>query len=311
MDARDEAVTNGIAVDSTAEEPPESGGARPETDDGMELVEGYDRPEPAVTEAAAAGPDTAGVDPTLERYRVDIGNASFGTGLTPETVHGPDDRRQITGNTNDYPWRVHCSLLITAADNSTWIGTGWFVSPRLLVTAGHCVFINGSAVPGQNGWVNKIRVIPGRDGSVKPFGETTSTTFYTVKGWSEQGDPEWDYGAIALDEPLGNQTGWFGFGVYRDSDLRDTVANISGYPSDQATGTQWYAARKIDSVGPRKVSYDIDTAGGQSGAAVYRIKNGSRYGVAVHAYGGARVNSGTRINKAVFDNISKWKADHN
>ena len=88
------------------------------------------------------------------------------------------------------------------------------------------------------------------------------------------------------------------------------TANISGYPSDKASGTQWYAARTIDSSSPRKVRYDIDTAGGQSGAAVYRIKDGSRYAVAIHAYGGARVNSGTRINQAVFDNIKTWVTDN-
>ena len=58
-----------------------------------------------------------------------------------------------------YPWRVHASLLITAADGSNWIGTGWFVSPRVLVTAGHCVFIKGSGVPNINEHLERI----GRD----------------------------------------------------------------------------------------------------------------------------------------------------
>jgi hypothetical protein len=51
-------------------------------------------------------------------------------------------------------------------------------------------------------------------------------------------------------------------------------------------------------------------AGGQSGAAVYRIKDGKRYAVAIHAYGGATVDSGTRINGPVYDNITQWKGDH-
>ena len=58
----------------------------------------------------------------------------------------------------------------------------------------------------------------------------------------------------------------------------------------------------------RKVYYDTDTMGGQSGSAVYRIVNGSRIAVAVHAYGGATANSGTRINAEVFNNITSWKA---
>ena len=309
MDRHDEPVSNGLTIDITEETQPETGGTGLAPAGPIEAVEGYEIPEPFGAVESIGGPERAAVDETLDRFRLDIGNATFG--FSPETIHGDDDRRRITnGDTAEYPWRVHASLLITAADGSNWIGTGWFVSPRLLITAGHCVFIKGSTVPDQNGWVSKIRVIPGRDGSTKPFGEATSTTFYSVKGWTEDRDGEWDYGAIALDEPLGDQTGWLGYGVYSDSDLRDSTANISGYPGDKPSGTQWYAARRVDSVGPRKVNYDIDTAGGQSGSAVYRIKDGSRYGIAVHAYGGARVNSGTRINKAVFDNISKWKAEH-
>ena len=71
----------------------------------------------------------------------DIGEASFGPAA--ETVHGADDRTQIS-NTAVFPWRAIASLLITAADNSTWIGTAWFVGPHTLMTAGHCVFIKNS-----------------------------------------------------------------------------------------------------------------------------------------------------------------------
>jgi V8-like Glu-specific endopeptidase len=83
---------------------------------------------------------------------------------------------------------------------------------------------------------------------------------------------------------------------------------ISGYPGDKPSGTQWYHARKITAVNSRKVYYDIDTFGGQSGSAVYRIINGARYGVAIHAYGGSTSNSGTRIVTPVFNNMVNWKA---
>lgn len=318
-DPLDESVSNGVTVDDAAEEGASTGAGSDETGHEVEEASGqweavgdFAPPTPPSessggAETAEFGAESAEVDPTLSHFYVDIGNASFGFG--PETVHGVDDRVRIDQTAN-YPWRVHCSLLITAADNSNWIGTGWFISPNVLITAGHVVFITGSAVPGQNGWVSRIRAIPGRNGTQKPYGEASSTTFYSVRGWTENANPEYDYGAIVLDAPLGNQTGWLGFGVYADTDLTSATANISGYPGDKPSGTQWYGARRIDSVGPRKVFYDVDTAGGQSGSAVYRIKDGSRYGVAVHAYGGAMVNSGTRINRAVYDNMKKWKDDH-
>ena len=272
--------------------------------DGAESVTGFRLMQESEAAAATAeAPDTEGL--------ADIGEASFGppppSQMQARTVHGVDNRVRIT-NTADYPWRAHASLLITAADNSQWIGTGWFIGPHTLITAGHVVHIKNSGVAGRDGWVKRIQVMPGRNGSSMPFGSVTSTRFRSVSGWTSSGDENFDYGAILLPTELGNTTGWFGFGVYSDADLTASVGNISGYPGDQPAGTQWYDARRIASVNSRKVYYDIDTFGGQSGSAVYRIVNGARYGVAIHAYGGAVTNSGTRIITAVYNNLVAWKA---
>jgi glutamyl endopeptidase len=305
VDVADENISGAVFTGEGAETA-EGAEAAEQADHGFEVVEGFQPPAPprettAVLESAEAlltGPDESA------QLR-DIGEASFGPpGAVLETVHGRDDRIRIR-NTNPYPWRAHASLRITAADNSLWIGTGWFVGPKLLVTAGHVVYIKNSGVPGRDGWVKKMTVMPGRDQNRLPYGSTTSTSFWTVAGWANNGDDEYDYGAIVLTEPLGNRTGWFGFGNWPD--LSNVSGNISGYPGDKPSGTQWYAGRRIDSTTPRKVFYDIDTAGGQSGSAVYRFWSGGRYGMAIHAYGGATVNSGTRINRAVFNNIRDWK----
>ena len=39
-----------------------------------------------------------------------------------------------------------------------------------------------------------------------------------------------------------------------------------------------------------------------------RIIDGQRYAVAIHAYGGAVTNSGTRIIMEVYNNMAAWKA---
>lgn len=276
-----------------------SKGENPGTDDvnpnGTEKV--IDHKSMESMELIHSAPDTSGFS--------DIGEASFGP--TTETVHGADNRVQIT-NTAVYPWRVHCSLFITAADNSKWIGTGWFIGPHTLMTAGHVVYIKNSGVAGRDGWVKSILVMPGRNGSSLPYGSITSTSFRSVTGWTQDGNEYYDYGAIILPTNLGNTTGWFGFGVYSDSDLVASVGNIAGYPGDKPPGTLWYDYHKIASVNSRKVYYDIDTYGGQSGSSVYRIINGGRYGIAIHAYGGATTNSGTRIVTPVYNNMVTWKA---
>ncbi|MGW1767230.1 trypsin-like serine peptidase [Streptomyces sp. NPDC002073] len=269
------------------------------TSDGLEQVAGHTR---SLFEELPAETWVAPMAPLR-----DIGEASFGPPDMLETVHARDDRVQIT-DTTSYPWRAHASLLITAADNTQWIGTGWFIGPHTLITAGHVVHIKNSGVPGQDGWVKSIQVMPGRNGTALPFGSVTSTNFRSVTGWTNSGDENFDYGAIIIPTELGSTTGWFGFGAWPDADLLKTSANISGYPGDKPTGSQWYDGRGISSVNPLKVFYDIDSFGGQSGSAVYHIHNGARYGIAVHAYGGASVNSGTRITKEVFTNLQLWKA---
>lgn len=272
-------------------------------DSGIEKVSGFKLP----AESAAADKETLAGDLDFP----DIAEASFGAvGVDPkqlETVHGVDDRVKIT-NTGTYPWRAHASLLITARDGSMWIGTGWFIGPHTLMTAGHVVYIKNSGVPGRDGFVRSIKVMPGRNGTSLPYGSATSSNLRAVKGWADNGDEDHDYGAIILSTDLGAKTGWLGFGVYGDATLTSSVGNISGYPGDKPDGTQWYAARRIASVGARKVYYDIDTFGGQSGSAVYRISGGGRYAVAVHAYGGATTNSGTRIVTPVYNNMVAWKA---
>ena len=217
----------GLVEEEELSDPPSEGvdaQANPVSKQGIEVVPGY---TPILTEvgrlsdvpesAAAAksqkeivdqvaglliAPDTHGLP--------DIGEASFGPTPALEVVLGIDDRTQIMG-TSAYPWRVHASLLITAADNSQWIGTGWFIGPHTLITAGHCVFIKNSGVPGRDGWVKKITVMPGRNGSVLPYGSVISMSFRSVVGWTDDGDQNYDYGAIILPTQLGNTSGWFGF----------------------------------------------------------------------------------------------------
>lgn len=282
-------------------------------DDGIEAVKGIRSAQPQRAGAGAREAAMHEAAPNISGLR-DIAEASFGprTGTESgraESVIGPDERVKIS-NTGDLPWRMNASLLITARDGSSWIGTGWFISPKVLITAGHCVYIKNSGVAGRDGWVQRITVIPGRNGSSMPYGQAVSTSFRTVTSWTGDADPNYDYGAIILGTPLGNQTGWYGFGNYADADLVEKSANISGYPGDKPAGTQWYHAGKITAVNARKVYYTTDTAGGQSGSAVYRIINGGRYAVAIHAYGsgGGPTNSGTRIVKPVYDNLVAWKA---
>jgi V8-like Glu-specific endopeptidase len=220
-----------------------------------------------------------------------------------EVVIGTDDRTQIT-NTGDYPWRCICSLVLTAADGTNWIGTGWLVSPRMLLTAGHCVYMSN-----QGGWVQQIEVIPGRNADERPFGSCIATAFSSVRGWVEDADREYDYGVIMLPEDCryGDRLGWFGYTAKSDDGLNNMIVNLSGYPGDKPAGTQWFHKRNLTDVGDRVLTYDIDTAGGQSGAPVwFQADDGGGYGVGIHTNGDVAGNSATRITRDMVDNIAQW-----
>ena len=233
-----------------------------------------------------------------------VGNAMMNA---LEVVIGPDDRLRVTdGLTQNYPWRCICALRIVAGDNTPWIGTGWLVGPRTVITAGHCVYMHP-----RGGWVRSIKVVPGRDGAEQPSGECVATDFRSVRGWTRDRLRTHDYGAIILPEEcrFGDDLGHFGYGAQEDGVLRRTTVNLSGYPGDKMPpGTQqWFHAREIQRLTPRTIVYQIDTAGGQSGAPVWWLmEDGRRIAVGIHTNGDIAGNSATRITADVAANIEAW-----
>jgi glutamyl endopeptidase len=220
----------------------------------------------------------------------------------PEVIIGVDERVRIA-DTTLFPWRAICSLRIRASDGTSWIGTGWFVSPRVVVTAGHCVFMKD-----HGGWAKSIEVIPGRNESRMPFGSVSSKRLGSVRGWVENTLTEYDYGVIVLpaSSALGAQVGHFGIVNQDDAALANVKLNLSGYPGDKDTGTQWWHAKEAQKLEPRLIHYEIDTMGGQSGAPVWRGLDGGRFVVGIHTTGLADGNHATRIESNVYANLSAW-----
>lgn len=220
-----------------------------------------------------------------------------------EVIIGTDNRVRIT-QTTIFPWRAICALRITARDNTYWYGTGWLVSPRTVITAGHCVYLHA-----HGGWPRKIEVIPGMNGAARPYNSYTGTTFRSVAGWVNDKKREYDYGAIILPPQSrpGDSTGVFGFAVKNDAYLLSSYLNLSGYPLDKGGDQQWFMALKAKSAAPRVIYYEIDTMGGQSGSPVWVKVGTKRHAVGIHTNGHITGNSATRIVTPVFNNIQSWK----
>jgi V8-like Glu-specific endopeptidase len=263
----------------------------------LERVAGFDE---SVLEPRQSGGRVIPVTPDLENLP-DAGALEY---ATAETVCGSDNRTQIT-TTAVFPWRSICQLILRFRNGASARGTGWFIGPHTVMTAGHCVYSHSNG-----GWAQQIEVIPGMNGAVRPYGSLVGTSFRSVTGWtgSSSGNPDYDYGAIILpNDNLGNRVGWFGFAVLTDAALNSLLVNLSGYAGDKPFGTQWFMAGSISGVTGRRLRYMVDTFGGQSGSPVWRLSGGQRHAVGIHAYGGCP-NGATRIIKPVFDNMVTWKS---
>ncbi len=262
-------------------------------------------PQPAVAE-----PGAVDQGPLLDAWHASFSNSlavallkkrDGGPEMIEEMVFKDDDRKPVT-DTRQFPWQCVCALVITAADKTRWVGTGWLAGPRTVVTAGHCVYLHG-----RGGWAQQVEVCPGRNGADTSLGKWTSAELRSVTGWTNQKSPLYDYGAILLPEPL--QLGWFAYGVYDSEELRDMTVNVFGYPADKPQGTLWGTARRLQEVIPQKLVYNLSTYGGQSGCPVFEKKGDQRTVVGIHNYGDVSGNSATRITDAVYDDIEAWKAE--
>jgi glutamyl endopeptidase len=239
-----------------------------------------------------------------------------------ESVIPPFDERVRVTDTEHFPWRMVCALRMTGPSGTGGIGTGWFIGPRTVITAGHCVFSQTFF----GGWARSVEVIPGLNrrsdrSLVEPFGRTRTSRLSVLRRWADSDDrePDYDIGCIHLQEPLGEKTGWFGFGALTPTELRGFQVNIAGYPGNPGDGNeQWFATNRVLHVSERRAFYDVDTTAGQSGGPVWiHEKEGSLpLAVAVHAYGvggtpsslGILANSAPRIVPELFDLFQRWLA---
>jgi glutamyl endopeptidase len=231
-----------------------------------------------------------------------------------ESILGDTDRRKQIIETELTPWRMICALEIESQTGAAFVGTGWFAGPRTVITAGHCVFDPVEL----GGWAKKITVIPGRNVDKKPFKSASSSSFSTTDRWQEAQEADFDYGVIHLSSDLGAGIGSFSVGVLTDEALKNRLVNVSGYPFEPGEGkAQYFHANRVKAVTNRRIFYDIDTMGGQSGSPVWAYEDEDKKKpivVAIHAYGIGGVptnlnvvaNSGPRVLPEVLEVIRGW-----
>lgn len=240
----------------------------------------------------ADGEGFEGMDPQVP-------DAGEGGLITPDTVNGTDNRTRVNSTTH-YPARA-----IVAIHSSFGQCTGFFISSRSIVTAGHCVY-EWQASAGHH-WAKDIYVWPGRNGTSEPYGTCHPTHTYVPGAWSTFGKQSGDYAVMRLDCGVGSETGWFGY--YGIGSTSKTPGYISGYPESKSPRfSQWwskgnfYGGLEANTL----VHYYIDTSGGQSGSPLVVMGCGARCAVGVHTDGG-NPNSGPNFSSGPSQFFNRYK----
>lgn len=236
-----------------------------------------------------------------------------------ETVIGTDTRTQII-ETEMSPWRMICAIRVKRGGMIN-VGTGFFIGPRTILTAGHVVVSpTYPKAPGE------ITVIPGLNSEKEPYKSFKAERISVHPNWNGPYDPAFDVAAIHLAEDVGQEVGWFEVGTRDKGQMKDNWLHISGYPGDKKeragstaalkqASQLWHHAAPLDRVEFGRAFYRIDTFEGQSGAPIYVLENDLNYAVptvvGIHAYGtrstpGSRApaNSGVWIDAAMLSFIS-------
>ncbi|WP_436638590.1 trypsin-like serine peptidase [Microbaculum sp. FT89] len=245
-----------------------------------------------------------GGEMSYEEFEVLNALEAMGAPVGTESIIGRDTRRRVR-RTKRWPNRA-----VTLVTFSAGRCTGWLMSPDTVATAGHCVHEGdgGDFYP-----VESYKIYPGANGSRTPYGSCNATNLHTVRGWAKRGRDDFDYGAIKLDCDIGETVGYLGF-FWKRGSLNGMRTIITGFPGDKRL-TMWRSKGRVTATERRRVFYRNDTTGGMSGSPVYRRKRGcnSFCAMAIHAYGTyngppySTNNHGTRINRAVYRNLRKWR----
>ncbi|MDK3159506.1 hypothetical protein QPK87_23445 [Kamptonema cortianum] len=107
-------------------------------------------------------------------------------------------------------------------------GSGSFIAPTVVLTAAHNLYDIR-----YGGQATSVRFFPAINEKNAHFGEARVREFYYPKEYTET--KKEDYGILILEAPFGDETGYFGLGLFLHEDIRKFAVSVIGYPGDKIT----------------------------------------------------------------------------
>jgi V8-like Glu-specific endopeptidase len=230
-----------------------------------------------------------------------------GAGPERQKVFKPDDRFPVL-DTSAWPWRAACRVYSIFPDDLAAVGSGIFVGPRHVLTAGHVVYDDL-----DGGLADFVEVAPGYDYGYEPYGYARAIDIRVFRGWEEDEDFDYDLALITLGRNLGN--GWLEVASLPDEEILAGETTTAGYPSDVGGTEAMYAAvGPIDEVDEQTLYFagQLDVYFGQSGSGLWmddpEDPEGDPLVVGTISWSMSSTNGGPRITAEKAAYIASWIA---
>ncbi len=253
-------------------------------------------------EGVEINPETSPIEPTeqptsgqIEIDQNKVVPIEYLYGEVGERVFGKDQREPVSNHLST-PYRQIVLLHMRFTNGVIYQGTGTMIGEDTVLTAGHNVYSP------TMGWAKELTVYAGKKGDQYTIGKAKAKKMYALKSWTNASKKDADFAIVKLDSKLGKKTGTLGI---TSQIKKDDKLEISGFPGNKPGQMQYRASGHLIKTTKNSLYYDVDTSPGQSGSAVRNEQNKI---VAVHTYGGAFNNSGTRMNDLKIDYIKHWMA---
>lgn len=177
-----------------------------------------------------------------------------------------------TATDPDYRSIVYVTGLMTTGQ--TFQASGVMIAPNVVLTAGHVV---------DQAIAATVRVTPARAGTAAPFGVQTALAIAALPGAPTDGlltrdQSRNDLGLIALNEPVGEQTGWMSL----TASYGGGMAQTAGYPASYGGAMEDETVGTVADNGTATLLYAVGSVqAGSSGSPLWIEQNGQEAVVGV------------------------------